>query len=224
MTHLDEVGTATETFIVDGDLTIDNTGDITISAFIVVLGDLYFTGDNVTVSGGFYVTGETYMQFNDGEGFVNINGQGYSFALLTMDNVIVESLFHHNDNKKPSNATTFNWFVYTEESIFIDAVNNQMAINGVLFAAAKGNSGNEIPIEDELGNPIRGIVVHAFDGYIRSNGAETYVNNHNSFDFDPMQEASLQDEFIQLPEFELLAVSEGDGYSTYRTDIFYNND
>ena len=211
----------TETLIVDGDLIIDNSGAIELFGFFVVLGDLYFIGDEVSVSGGFYVTGQTYVDFNDGEGFTNVGGNEFSFALFTMDNVLIESIYE--THVKNGSEVMFNWFIYTDESIFADVVNNRLLVNGMFFAAAKGVSGNVIPVEDEYGDPVHGIVINAFDGYVASNGTETIVNNFYSFDFDPMQEASLHDEFVELPEFEMLATVEGE-YSIYRSDIFYNND
>ncbi|QMS85933.1 hypothetical protein [Candidatus Xianfuyuplasma coldseepsis] len=213
--------TNTETMIVWGDLTIDNVGAIDITGMIVVLGDLYFTGDDVTVSGGFYVTGQTFIEFNEGEGFVDSGGTDHKFSLYGMDNIMVTSLFETHGNN--TNSNIFNWFVYTEESIYIDAVNNVVEINGVLYAAAKGNSGNEIPMEDESGNPIRGIVVNSFNGYVRSNGTVTIKNNYFTFDFDPVNEASLGSKFVELPDFETVLVQETEEGSYERTEVYYNN-
>jgi hypothetical protein len=136
-----------------------------------------------------------------------------------MDNIWVNSLFE--SHLSSTNADEFNWFVYTEESIYVDAVNNRVFVNGVFFAAAKGNSGNEIPMVDDNGNPVRGIIINSFNGYVRSDGFEV-VNSNVTFDFDPMQEGSLQDKFFELPEFETVLVSEGE-YTIKRSEIFYNN-
>jgi hypothetical protein len=224
----------TETIIVDGDLTFSNSNRIDVEAFFVVLGDLYFTGEDISIGGGFYVAGQTFIEFEDGHGFRNPdNGGGrpggggggggasadYSFALYTMDNIWVNSLFE--SHLSSTNADEFNWFVYTEESIYVDAVNNRVFVNGVFFAAAKGNSGNEIPMVDDNGNPVRGIIINSFNGYVRSDGFEV-VNSNVTFDFDPMQEGSLQDKFFELPEFETVLVSEGE-YTIKRSEIFYNN-
>jgi hypothetical protein len=210
----------TETLIVDGDLIIDNDDKIEIFGFIVVLGDLYFTGEDVEISGGFYVIGQTFIDFKDNEGFKNPDKDNYQFTLLTMDNIYINSIFE--SHKKKGKEKRFNWFVYTEESIFADVVNNRLEIKGVWFAAAKGVSGNDLPIVDENGVPLRGIIINAFNGYIDNSGTPVEIDNMDSFDFNPLKAKKLQKDFLELPELNMLATVEGD-FSMYRSDLFYYN-
>ncbi len=211
----------TETLIVYGDLYIDNPDDIEIFGYIVVLGDLYFLGDTVKVSGGFFVTGQTYVDFNPKKGFINPSTNDYQFSLMTMDNIFVTSLYETHRNIDYSER--FNWFVYTDESIFIDAVNNKLEMKGVLFAAAKGVSGHDLPIVNENGEPIRGIVINSFNGYIDNSGNAHIIDEDvNNFDIDAIKANELDKKFIEMPDLGLLATVEGE-FSIYRSELYYYN-
>ena len=209
----------TETFIVTGDLTFDNAAQIDYQGIIVVLGDLYFSGQSIAIEGGFYVVGQTYIEFDEGEGFEDAGGgNSYSFALLGVDNIFLNSMFEsHNSSSAP---TIFDWVVYTEESIYMDLVNSRLQVNGIFFAAARDNSGNYIPVEDENGDPIHGIVINSYRGYINNSGQAVPASqtNRNSFIYDVVNEASLQDSFVELPVFETVVVSEGT-YSFERSEL-----
>lgn len=214
-------GASTETLIVTGDLTIDNVNPLTasdISGFIVVLGDLTFEGYSVSVSGGFYVVGETNINFNGDYGFVEPSSSPY-FNLMAIDNVFVNT--HYAATTLGSAVTRFSWFVYTDESIYIDAVNSRLQIEGALYAAAKGVSGNDLPMEDD-GTPVRGIVINAFHGYINGAGTETIVPSYTSFDFLPMTSTIIASSFNEDPTFDDVFVSDG-LYTMKRSTLYYSN-
>jgi hypothetical protein len=211
----------TETLIVTGDLTIDNINalaPLSLDAFIVVLGDLNFTGYDVSVSGGFYVVGETNIDFAGDYGFVEPASSPY-FTLMGIDNVFVNT--HYSSSSLGSAVSRFSWFVYTDESIYIDAVNSRLQIEGALFAGAKGVSGNDLPLEDD-GTPVRGIVINAFNGYINGTGNDTVVPGYTSFDFLPMDSTTIGSSFREVPSFDEVFVSDG-LYTMKRSTLYYNN-
>jgi len=200
---------STETLVVIGNLTFENTTNIDVTGLIVVLGDLTFSGHSVAVDGGFLVTGETTFDFTELYGIQDVGGQlSNGFTLLSIDNVYVNSLWEiHTTSNRPA---VWDWLVYTEESIYIDAVNSRININGGLYAAARDNSGNYIPIVDESAQPILGIVIDAFRGYIsNTNGGEvpTSSANRNRFYLNVMTEAEIQSTFFQYPVFATLELA-----------------
>ncbi|MCD6482137.1 MAG: hypothetical protein J7K80_00175, partial [Candidatus Izimaplasma sp.] len=157
---------------VNGDLTIDNTStgwwsELLLDGTFVVTGNLYFIGNSVEIDGTFFVFGETYMQFEYDEGIIS-DGNKVGFSLINGDNIIIESLFvNHRNAYQPD---TFSAFFYTEESIWIDAVNGKMNIEGALFARALGNTDNPIFMNDESNVPVSGIVINSYRGYINYSG------------------------------------------------------
>jgi hypothetical protein len=212
----------TETMIIDGDLHITNSNSINLRGFFVVLGDLYFDGsDDVTINGGFYVTGQTYIDFEDGAGIKTDTNHKVGFSLLTMDNIYINHLFEQH--KKRGEPKAIQWLVYTDESMFVDAVNNHVIVKGIWLSAARGASGNDIPVVDESGTPVTGIIINSMDGYIDKNGnAVNGVRKYKSFSLTQLTEHQIHNTFMQIPTFDLVAVSEG-VYSSYRSEIFYYN-
>lgn len=199
---------STEILVVNGDLTFDNPADINFQGFIVVLGDLTFTGNSVVVDGGFYVTGQTIVEFNELRGFQDGGGGAdYGFTLISIDNVLINSLWEtHTTSNRPS---IWNWFIYTDESIYIDAVNSRIYVNGVFFAAARGNSGNYIPMVNESAVPIMGIVIDSYRGYINTSGnaVPSSQENRNRFYFNSMTFAEISSTFFEIPTFGTLELA-----------------
>ncbi len=186
-----------------GDLTIDNSSSISLEGTIIVTGDLYFTGDSIEVDGTFFVFGETYMQFNDGEGLEKA-GTNDGFALLTGDNIIIESMFVSHTSSTQSDLISV--FFYTEESIWIDAVNGRINIEGALFARAQGVSGNQIFMNDESNTPVNGIVINSYRGYINNSGiaVPSSYDSRNGFIITPLTRRGFQTKFTDIPTFDTL--------------------
>jgi hypothetical protein len=208
-----------ETLVIAGDLIFDNSNYITIDGKFVVLGDLIFQGDEVDIDGAFYVLGQVFFNFDEGAGVTESGGTSeYGLAILARDNIIVNSMWEsHTSSRLPDE---FDTFMYTEESIYIDAVNSRMNVNGVLFANAKGVSGNYIPVVDENDDPILGIVINSYRGYINNSGnaVPSTRRARNAFYFDVVNEVNLQNAFVEVPEFDSLVIIEG--VYTFETSEF----
>ncbi len=201
-------GLNSETFVVNGDLDFQNTTDITVSGMIVVLGDLTFSGQSVAIEGGFYVTGETVVEFEWGYGFEDAGAMAqWGFSLIARDNVIVESLWESHTSSALPNQ--WDWYIYTEESIYIDAVNSRLNIRGVFFAAARENSANQIFIEDESALRVNGIFINSYRGRIRNNGSALPSNNvlRNSFYLSIVNQSELSTTFAELITFDDLVLT-----------------
>jgi len=210
-----------ETLIITGDLIFDNIGAITVDGKFVVLGDLIFQGDELDIDGSFYVLGQTFFNFNEGEGISEAGSTNeYGLTFMTKDNIIINSIWEsHTSSQLPDQ---FDVFMYTEESIYIEAVNSRLNIDGVLFANAKGVSGNYIPMVDENSNPILGIVMSAYRGRINSSGTAVPSSNRNrnSFYLDVVNNTALQDAFTEIPTFDTLVITEG-VYTFERSEFLY---
>ncbi len=207
-----------------GDLTIDNTSSgwwgssISLDGNIIVTGNLYFTGDTVEVEGTFFVFGETYMLFNEGEGLENYADNG--FALLNGDNIIIDSMFVSHTRSTKSDLLTV--FFYTEESIWVDAVNGRINLRGALFARGLGVSGNHIFMSDEASSPINGIVINSYRGYINNSGSAIPSNNdsRNGFRIKPLNRRSFQRKFDDIPTFDTL-ISNIDNWVFETSEFMY---
>ena len=200
--------TDTDSLFVIGDLTIDNQEGTTLDleGTFVVTGDLYFTGNNVDIEGTFFVFGETYMNFNDDNGIIT-QGQNDGFSLICQDNIIIEEIFvSHVNSTAP---TQFAIFIYTEESIWIDAVNGKFHIEGAMYARGQGVSGNEIFLNDESSNPMRGIIINSYRGYINGSGVAvpTTPDSTNRFNIEKIPGENFQSKFRNIPVFETLITS-----------------
>jgi hypothetical protein len=120
--------------------------------------------------------------------------------------------------------------LYSEESIFIDAVESKYNMEGAIFARAAGVSGNYLDIEDEYGVPIQGIVINSYRGYVD----ESYTFNWWTWDWEkditfvPSNNLSanrfyltdvpytqFQQTFMNIPDHENVTVT--DGTFTYET-------
>jgi hypothetical protein len=208
-----------DSLFINGDMIFDNNGYITIDGTFVITGDLIFQGDEVDIDGAFYVLGEVIFDFNEEEGVSESGGLSeYGFTIMAQDNILVKSMWESDSSSRLPDI--FDCFWYTEESIYIDAVNSRLNINGVIFANAKGVSGNYIPVVDEFDNPILGIVINSYRGYINRFGNAVPSNNvnRNAFYMDVVNNVSLQNAFVEVPEFESLVVT--DGVYTFETSEF----
>ncbi len=193
-----------ESLIILGDLIINNASALTLNleGTFVVTGNLYFTGNTIDVEGTFFVFGETYMNFDDDEGFVT-QGNNDGFSLLSKDNIIIEEIFvSHVNSTAPA---VFAAFFYTEKSMWIDAVNGKMHIEGALFARGLG-TGYEIFLDDESSIAVDGIVINSYRGYINSSGQAipTTPDSTNRFRIEKIPQANFQDKFRNIPVFDTL--------------------
>jgi len=208
-----------ESLYVIGDLTIDNAGaDINIVGTFVVTGNLYFTGNSVDMEGSFFVFGETFMNFDDDEGIITA-GNNAGFSLICKDNIIIEEIYvSHVNSTAPIEFTAF---FYTEESIFVDAVNSKLHMEGSLFSRGLGASSNEIFLNDESAVPIDGIMINSYRGYINVSGVAvpTTADSTNRFNIGKVPQASYQDKFQNIPVFETL-ISNIDNWTFYTSEFF----
>lgn len=194
-----------ESMFIDGDLTIDNQSALTLSieGTFVVTGNLYFTGNSVDIEGTFFVFGETYMNFADDEGIIT-QGNNAGFSLIAKDNIIIEEIFVSHVNATAPDV--FAAFLYTEESIYIDAVNSKFHMEGALYARGLGVSGNQIFYDDELGAQINGIIINSYRGYINTSGVAvpTTLDSNNRFNISVIPQANFQSKFLNIPTFDTL--------------------
>jgi hypothetical protein len=221
--HLDDRDD--DAIIILGDLVFDNSYWETVDGKFVILGDLIFQGDIVDIDGAFYVYGETIMDFDSGSG---INEAGdtseYGFTLLSKDNIIIKSMWEGN-NWSGNGWGEFDAFFYTEESIYIEAVYSRVHMKGVLFANAKNESGNHIPVVDENGEYINGIVINSYRGWVNSRGSLRPSNDvfDNRFYYMGVNDELFQDAFVEIPEFDSVIFKEG-GFTFERSEFSYSDD
>lgn len=197
---MDKTPSIAESLIVFGDLTLDG-GDI--QGAVVVFGDLYITGSTQDYAGTLIILGQTYINYDLGEG-ITTNGNDYGFTVLAKDNVFFEQIYENHVSSALS--TLFSIFVYTEESIIIDAVNSRLNVEGALYSRGLGVSGNFINLEDESGDPITGIVVNSYRGYINTSGnaVPNTADTSNGFRITAISSGNFQDRFYNIPVFESL--------------------
>lgn len=205
-----------ESLIVFGDLYLDAPwGTQNILGEIVVTGDCYITGSDKDWEGSLMVFGETFIELDDDEQF-RTNGQNAGITFMCKDNI--HFISHDETHYGSTQSSIFYMFIYTEESIYVDAVNSRYNYSGVMYARALGNSKrtdpNDYMMTDSDGNPIRGIVVNSFYGYVDNFGVF-----HDGFDIvdsfrfniDIMSSSSYASKFENLPDFPSeVIVSTGD--------------
>lgn len=210
----------TDSLFINGDLTIDNTGGTTLDleGTFIITGDLYITGNSVDIEGTFFVFGETYVNFDDDEGIIT-QGNNDGFSLLAQDNIIFEAMYVSHVNATA--PTRFSAFFFTEESIYIDAVNGKFHMEGALFARAQGVSGNQIFMDDESGTQINGIVINSYRGYINTfgNAVPTTADSTNRFNISIILQDNFQSKFRNIPVFDTL-ISNIDNW-TFETSEWY---
>ncbi|MCF7926083.1 MAG: hypothetical protein K9L74_00710 [Candidatus Izimaplasma sp.] len=208
-----------ESLIVFGDLHLDGAGTQTINGTIIVTGDLYFEGDDVSSEGSFIVFGQTYIDFNQGQHFIT-NGQNFGLTIMGRDNIYILSHNRSNSTINP-NSDIVDIFLYTERSIYIDGINSSLNYTGSLFARAKDETGNELPVFNDNGDPIRGIVINSAQGYI--NGSGNFVSGQDESDIR-FRAAKLdgvyQERFDNIPVFENSLLFQA-GIYVFKTSEFY---
>lgn len=202
--------------IVDGNLTIDMPSSNKITANIVVTGNVIVQGKSVDVEGMLLVLGQTFFRFDDGHGF-QTTGRNEGYTFLTRDNIIIESIYAQHTG--PLLHNEFSMFIYTEESIYIDGVNSNFHLDGSMFARAANATGNHIPvIDNETGEPLNGIFISSYQGYISSYptsygqeiphaGIPNLLSNGFTISVDTA--ISYEAKFIFVPEWESLVYSSG---------------
>ncbi len=213
-----------EALIVLGNLTIDSSGKTQkLKGTIVVSGNLTFTGDSKEFNESmFLVLGETIFEMNDFEG-LETKDKNKAFTILSKDNIRINSINETNDNSDPNE---FVGFFYTEESIYVDAINSKILLKGALYAKATGNSQNPLEYEYQNGSQFNGIMINSFRGYAVAQygwvgpGVWDYgysivyspSNNedNNRFYVKTLKEKDYDKAFLNLPTWENVTISDGD--------------
>lgn len=197
--------TTDESLIVFQDLTLEGTGRI--QGMIVVFGDLYINGDDTDFEGSILVLGQTFINKNDLNG-ISTTGNNMGFTIIAKDNIIVQSL--EESHTPTANPSLLSVFFYTEESIYIDAVNSELILSGSLFARASGASGNEIFMIDDSLVPIRGIVINSYMGYVDGSGVAYPLTDEYRYDMSTIPGNNYVNQFLNIPVFDTLVTSPGD--------------
>jgi|GEM_PF-3446313 len=224
------------TIVVLGDMIIDGAGaknanqnEHTIIGNLIVTGDLLVTGganmkngDAMSLVNTIITLGSVTFDFDEGIGLDNtkngsVNTNKFSgLVLLAKGNIIFKSF---NESHVPLTSEEINLyaFMYAEESVFIDAVNSHVRLEGAIYARARGVSGDYLPYKDEEGNQIHGIIINAFNGYINdSNEANINTSGISRFHMTNLTVDKMQLAFEGLPRFEVKVRSDeyfvDDGY------------
>lgn len=194
-----------ESLIVFGDLYLEMTGDTQdILGEIVVTGDCYITGGDKDWEGSLMVFGETFIDLYENKQF-ETNGLNSGITFMCKDNI--HFISHDENHTSTAQSNIFYMFIYTEESIYIDAVNSRYNFSGVLFARALGDSKRTEYDDYMMGdgiNPTRGIVINSFYGYVDDFGGYHDGSGMGSYRFtiDVMSSATYAQKFENLPTFE----------------------
>lgn len=160
-----------EGLIVLGDLVLNNTDsgkEAKMEGTYFVTGDLYLNGFDLDFNRiTFIVLGETIIDFEYGYGFTS-DKKNFDLSIVGQDNIRIEGLWEDYGTNSPKKVTML---MYTEESIYMNMVASKLVIEGSILARATGNSANPIFIDDNTGDPINGIVINSFRGYVNLNYA-----------------------------------------------------
>ncbi|AIO18978.1 hypothetical protein KQ51_01101 [Candidatus Izimaplasma bacterium HR1] len=194
-----------ESLIVFGDLYLNSSNTQDIHGEVVVTGNLYITGGNKDWEGSIMVFGETFIELDDYRQFYT-HGFNSGITFMCKDNI--HFISHDESHSSSAQSDRFYMFIYTDESIIIDAVNSRINMSGVIYARALGVSGNNIFMEDGT-DPIRGIVVNSFYGYVNNSGNFVDGNGDDSYRFEinVMSSSWYADRFENLPTFNSVVVS-----------------
>ena len=209
------------TLIVTGNLTIDTNGlAMDKGGTIVVIGNLYIYGDYIQLKKtlSFIVFGETHINFNENKGF--ITGWNKGLDIIAKDNIFVESI--NEVHERAANPNIITAVFYTEESIYIDAVNSRFHIRGALLAKAKGVSKSstnpdfrynyQVNIGEGTTSTIaNGIFINSYRGYISDYDATVpfspipdYESRDNGFYIEAIAANQIGSWFKIFHEFELI--------------------
>jgi hypothetical protein len=222
----DHIFTETQQYgmVVVGDLTIDNTqraggwawglfsrllslgNPITISGTYIVTGDLTVKGYDVNFDNcTFIVMGGASFEFEDGRGFQTF-GAYEDFAIIAGDNVVFKNVWEGISLDRL--FTTFiptKMMIYTDESIWIDAVESKLSFQGALYAKGTGDSENPIPLVNSTGHQINGIVINSYKSVQSSND---FWDFFNPFRLEALPENEFDNYFDNIPVLENVTVSE----------------
>ena len=203
-----------ESLLVFGDLYLDMNGDTQdILGEILVTGNLYITGGQKDWEGSVMVFGETFIELNNDKQF-RTNGMNSGITFMCKDNI--HFISHDENHDDSTQSGIFYMFIYTEESIYIDAVNSRYNFSGVMFSRAAGNSQRTVYDDYMMGDgtePIQGIVINSFYGYVDGSGVHHDGTGTGSYRFriDVMSSSWYADRFENLPTFPSeVIVSNGD--------------
>lgn len=227
-----------EALIVLGNLYIYNQdhSKLNINGNIYCTGDVYFYGDDVDINGsimaGSYQSndrpmGGAIIDFNEGEG-IYTSGE-FGFTLLAKDVIYFNSMFETHSNPS-NNAEVLRGFFYSEESIFIDGVNNHIKLQGGLYAQAKSStlpyyyqSDWNILTENYDGDTVYGILINSYRGYVKSDGTQKPANEDykNGFIMEAL-DGNYNENFTNIPPFAFLVTvtPQGDGTYLFETSEF----
>lgn len=188
-------------------------------------------GNYYTNSGTVYPTGGTKIDFNQGEGIYTSKTKG--FTLLSKDSVYINSMFESHVDVIPS-SDVLRAFIYSEESIIVDAVNSQVNLEGALLARAQSASTSatyvsewNIQTKNTNSEVIHGILINSFRGYIDqyNNGNEvsrdTGDSDWNRFKISALT-GTLDENFDNIPGFDFLVTvnPEEEGSYYFQTSEF----
>lgn len=221
----------TDALIVLGDMTIDSSENNTmIDGMFIILGDLIINGDSLDIEGSFFVQGETIINMNDDEGIAT-NGNNYGLTLLSKDNIRFERMFVNEGLSSPENLPNISAFMYTEQSVYIDALHSIFQYEGSIFAEAKGGSINPIHLMDEAHVQVNGIVVQSYTGYLYQYNTwwQSYYyavpsndEDNTRFQITSIDHNNYLQTFLNIPDFESVVSSEG--FWTFQASEFgYSN-
>jgi hypothetical protein len=224
LTQTLDLGSDDDKLIVLGDLTIDmDYEDQEIHTDIIVTGDINFVGTSVKVTSTLVALGETIIDFDPGNGFEIVEEYSFLwglitvpaetteyFTLLSKDNIRIYNL--NSSNSPTENDAIFMAFLYTEESILIDAVNSNINLNGSMYARALGETDNPLPFTDLYGDPFEGIFINSFWGSVSStnelNPTGANEEAYTRFQMTYISNNDHQAEFDYLPYFEVTVVGQ----------------
>jgi hypothetical protein len=199
-----------EALIVLGNLTIDNQDnqDLDIKGTFVVTGNLEFTGNDIEFEKcTFLVLGKTTFNFDLGEGFQNRRDH-FDLTFITYDTIYFDSVYEAYQN---NNVPEVMGFFYTEESIWINAINSKIELEGSLYAKAKGDSAYPIFLEED-GAQINGIVINSYRGYLYPYFgfplfSSSSSDNNNRFYLSEARENRYFHDDLTFPEWDNVTVS-----------------
>lgn len=205
-----------ESLFVDGDVLINSTangqnGKISITGTMVVNGDLTITGKSLNLQGTFIVLGEVIFDFDDGHGMKN-PGANLGSSILSRHNIYFESFYENHGSAL--NTETVSVFMFSNESIYIDAVNNRINLAGSIYANAFNEVGYTPSItymNDTVPSSVKGIIVNSYYGYVRANGSHSSGSqlSHHGFIIDDIDKNVYSSRFYNIPTFNSVVTSEG---------------
>ncbi len=208
-----------ESLIVTGDLTLNSPGQVNLDGAIFVFGDLYLQGATKDIEGSIFVLGETFIDFDLDQG-IRTSGNNAGFTLLTQQNIYFES--HRESHDSDTQAPEISAVIYTQESIYIDAVNNRLNMTGSLFSrTAQAYTPSKTFMQHEDNSTFNGIVVNSYYGWVSGGGTAIPGSGDTShrFRIGAIASTTYQDRFANIPVFNSI-IQEFVGIPTVTVDDF----